>query len=122
MKPEPEQEYTPTWDETKLSRTKYAELMAQWITNQTAIKSYMEVQEGIKAQLAALQKKYKVQAVRVDEYVARWVPEGKPGRKLVPEKLLSAGVSTKQLEAGYEETKPRAAYFAIFPPKSKGEE
>ncbi len=53
-----------------------------------------------------------------DSWIATFI-KPKPGKKLVPEKLLLAGVSKKQLEAGYKEVPAKDPYVMV---RTKGED
>lgn len=122
-KPE-ESPYVPTWDETKLGRTKFRELMDLRNEARKMADQYATEAKELEAQMSALMLKYKLDATRVDGHVARWVAAGAPGKKLVPELVLAAvGGNQKKFDGCFVKTEPRAAYFAIYgPKKEKGAE
>lgn len=118
--PKPEEAaYIPTFDETKLGRTQFRRLMDLYAEAKSRANEAEEAASEYKSQMSALMLKNKVEACRVEGYVARWC-KGSVRRTLVPELLLSAGVKTSQLEKGYKVTES-ADYFAVFAPKSKPE-
>lgn len=118
-KPETPPEYIPTWDETKLGKTQFRKLMDAYAEAKARAAEAEEAAAEYKAQMSALMLKNKVEGVRVEGFVARWV-KGSVRRTLVPQLLLQAGVKASQLEKGYKITEA-ADYFAVFGPKSKPE-
>lgn len=114
--PKPETEtFLPQYDETELAKTQFRNLMDLYAEAKAKALEFEEAASECKSQMSALMLKNKVEAVRVEGFVARWV-KGSVRRTLVPELLLSAGVKASQLEKGYKETQS-ADYFAVISPR-----
>ena len=108
--------YIPTFDETKLGRTQFRKLMDLYAEAKARETEAAEAVAEYKSQMSALMLKNKVEACRVEGFVARWV-KGSTRRTLVPQLLLQAGVKASQLEKGYKTTES-ADYFAVFAPRT----
>ena len=117
--PKPEEAaYLPTWDETKLAKTKFRKLMD--LRNEAKAKrdEFAAVVADYEERISSLLLANNVEATRIEAQVARWIPEGKPGRKLVPTAVLEAlGGNKAKFDKCFAPTKPRVKYFRIFDPK-----
>lgn len=110
--------YVPTWDETKLAKTPFRKLMDLRNEAKAKAQEYLDAVKDYEAQMSALMLKTRVDAARIEGYTARWVAEGRPGRKLMPDLVMAAvGGDAKKFSRCFVETPGRASYFAIYSPK-----
>jgi len=116
----PTETYLPTFDETKLGKTKFRQYADAYAEVKAKIAELESAAQEYKDQMSALMLKHQVEACRIDGWTARWV-KGGVRRTLVPQLLLQAGVKASVLEKGYKVVQA-ADYFGIYPPKAAREE
>lgn len=113
-KPELTENFVPQYDETKLAKTPFKKLMDAYVEAKARAIEAETAANEYRAQMSALMLKANIDGVRVEGFTARWVPAGKPGKKLDPTKVLEVlKGDTKTFNRCFTTTEPRAAYFRI---------
>ena len=125
-RPQGAKNVVPTWDEFGDDLSDLPDIAMEIVKINRKIEALKEDKDALRLTIQKMMEsvdKTKSWSVRDEgtDWIATYVAKGKPGKKLVPEKLLKAGVTIVQLNKGYAETPAKDPYVQVKTKNDKSE-